>query len=259
MQNEMQEQAFETVRALLERISGTSLPPALCLHDPGWHQGVVGLVASRIKDAVHRPVIAFAPEGKDSPVLKGSARSIRGLHIRDALASVDAKNPGLMGPFGGHAMAAGLSLDVSRLDEFKEAFESEILRLLDGDEPVNEIRTDGDLGPKDLQIDLALALEHAGPWGQRFPEPLFDGHFEILEQRIVGDKHLKMVVCSTGGGAEIDAIAFNHLPEDLDRAFGASGQKSVRMLYRLDVNRWQGRERCQLLVEHLVGQDTEKK
>jgi len=253
MQEEMQRQAFEDVNALLERIRGAPLPPALCLHDPGWHQGVVGLVASRVKDAVHRPVVAFAPESEGSSSLKGSARSIRGLHIRDALAAVDAHNPGLMTAFGGHAMAAGLSLAEAQLEQFTEAFQAEIHRLLDGDEPVNEIRTDGGLEPSDFGKELALAVEGAGPWGQRFPEPLFDGVFEVLEHRIVGEKHLKMRLGHPRGGDTVDAIAFNHLPEDLEKAAGESGAKTVRMLYRLDVNRWQGKERCQLIVEHLVG------
>lgn len=252
VQEEMQEQAFDTVKALLDQLSGERLPPALCLHDPSWHQGVVGLVASRVKDAVHRPVVAFAPEAEGASNLKGSARSIRGLHIRDALAAVDAHNPGLMGAFGGHAMAAGLSLDVACFDAFSEAFQAEVRRMLDGAEPVNEIRTDGSLEPADLDVGVALALERAGPWGQRFPEPLFDGYFEVVEHRIVGDKHLKMVVRHVEGGEVVDAIAFNHLPEDLERAAGSSGRKAVRMLYRLDVNRWRGNESCQLIVEHLV-------
>lgn len=255
MQQEMQQQAFGYVKQVLDRIDGDSLPPALCLHDPGWHQGVVGLVASKIKDAVHRPVIAFAPECEGSVVLKGSARSIRGIHIRDALAAVDAHHPGLMGPFGGHAMAAGLSLELDRLETFSDAFQAEVLRLLDGDEPVNEVRTDGELSAEELQVNVARALEAAGPWGQRFPEPLFDGIFEVVDQRIVGDRHLKMSISHAQGGDPVDAIAFGHLPEDLERARGGAVSGPVRMLYRLDVNRWQGVERCQLIVEHFVMRD----
>ncbi len=252
MQDEMQEQAFEIVKARLETMRDQQLPPALCIHDPGWHQGVVGLVASRVKDAVHRPVIAFAPESPGSNKLKGSGRSIKGLHIRDALAAVDAHHPGLMSAFGGHAMAAGLGLDAEYLDTFNDAFVAEVERMLDGEEPVNELRTDGELEPGELGLSLALALERAGPWGQRFPEPLFDGHFRVIDQRIVGDRHLKMIVRHVAGGEELDAIAFNHLPEDLERAAGGQGGSAARMLYRLDVNRWRGRESCQLIVEHLV-------
>lgn len=152
-------------------------------------------------------------------------------------------------------MAAGLSLEEGRLEAFSEVFPDEVHRLLEGIEPVNEIRTDGGLEPPDLEIGLALALEQGGPWGQRFPEPLFDGNFEVLEQRIVGEKHLKLAVRHAEGREVVEAIAFNHLPEDLERAGGASGAGTVRMLYRVDVNRWQGSERCQLIVEHFVAAD----
>ena len=250
LQEDMQREAMEAVKALLEQLKGDSLPSALVLFDKGWHQGVVGLVASRIKDVIHRPVVAFAPEEAGSERLKGSARSIRGLHIRDALAAVDAQNPGLMEAFGGHAMAAGLTMSSSGLDIFNSALESAVSDQLNGAEPINEIRTDGELEPKDIALGLALSLERSGPWGQRFPEPLFDGWFEIAEQRIVGQKHLKMSLLPVGGADEVDAIAFNKLPEDLERAAG--GRSSVRMIYKLDVNRWQGKQRCQLLVEHFV-------
>lgn len=250
LQEDMQREAFETVTALLDQLEDDSLPPALTLFDEGWHQGVVGLVASRIKDAIHRPVVAFAPEEAGSTRLKGSARSIRGLHVRDALAVVDARNPGLMEAFGGHAMAAGLTMQGEGLETFTRALEVAVSDQLDGAEPVNEIRTDGELEPADLSLEMAFNLEQSGPWGQRFPEPLFDGWFEVADQRIVGQKHLKMKLLPVGGHDEIDAIAFNHLPEDLERA--AAGQSAVRMLYKLDVNRWRGRETCQLLIEHLV-------
>lgn len=253
MQDEMQEQAFAIVKTRLDALQDQPLPSALCIHDPGWHQGVVGLVASRVKDAVHRPVIAFAPESPGSDLLKGSGRSIRGLHIRDALAAVDARHPGMMNAFGGHAMAAGLGLDLEHLDAFSNAFVEEVERMLDGAEPVNELRTDGELQPADLGLPLAVAIERAGPWGQRFPEPLFDGHFKVIDRRVVGDRHLKMIVQHVDGGEELDAIAFNHLPEDLERAAGSSGSVVARMLYRLDINRWRGRESCQLIIEHLVG------
>lgn len=250
LQEDMQREAFEAVKALLDKLQDDSLPPALVLFDEGWHQGVVGLVASRIKDAIHRPVVAFAPEETGSMRLKGSARSIRGLHIRDAMAVVDAHNPGLMEAFGGHAMAAGLTMSSDGLETFRQALESAVSDQLNGAEPVNEIRTDGELNPAEIELGLALELERSGPWGQRFPEPLFDGYFEIAEQRIVGQKHLKMRLLPVGGTDELDAIAFNQLPEDLERA--ACGRTSVRMVYKLDVNRWQGREGCQLLIEHFV-------
>lgn len=256
LQDEMQARAFETVNAMLARIRGRPLPPALCLYDPQWHQGIVGLVASKVKDAVHRPVIAFAPESAGSTALKGSARSVRGLHIRDVLACVDARHPGLIKAFGGHAMAAGLSLDEDKLGLFEQAVPHAVDQLLDGDVLVNEWRTDGELEAGEIGLELARALRGLGPWGQRFPEPLFDGRFEVVDERVVGEKHLKMVVRHAEGREALDAIAFNHLPEDLERAAGGSGPpRLLRMLYRLDINRWRGVERCQLVVEQLVGRE----
>jgi len=240
---------MEKVRSLLSKLELSELPPALCLYEACWHQGIVGLVASRVKDAVHRPVIAFAPESAGSNLLKGSARSVRGLHIRDALAWVDAKCPGLMRAFGGHAMAAGLTLEQRALPRFRETLGQAVEAILGGAELVNETWTDGELSSDDLDLPLAAELESLGPWGQRFPEPLFEGAFEIVEQRIVGGSHLKLVVCCRGG-EPVDAIAFNRLPEDLPARAQAGG--SVRLLYRLAVNRWQGRERCQLIVEDFV-------
>ena len=245
MQDRMQDEAMHQVSGLLDELDRTDLPEALCLFDERWHQGVVGLVASRIKDAVHRPVVAFAPEQEGADVLKGSARSVRGLHIRDTLALVEARNPGLVAAFGGHAMAAGLSLERNRLEHFREALSEAVLTMLDGDVLTQEILTDGELRGGELGLETALAIEQFGPWGQRFPEPLFDGRFDVVDRYIVGGAHLKMVVKEHGGDACLDAIAFNRLPEDLP----ASGP--VRLLYRLGVNRWQGAESPQLLVEFI--------
>ena len=246
MQDQMQGEAMQQVSLLLENLETGSLPQALCLFDDCWHQGVVGLVASRIKDAVHRPVVAFAPESEGADLLKGSARSVRGLHIRDALALVDARHPGLMKAFGGHAMAAGLSLERGSLAQFETSLADAVETLLEGNELSEEILTDGELDAGEMNLGTALEIERHGPWGQRYPEPLFDGRFDVVDRRVVGGSHLKMVVCRHGGGPEIDAIAFNRMPDDLPD----SGP--VRMLYRLGVNRWQGTESPQLLVEHLV-------
>jgi single-stranded-DNA-specific exonuclease len=191
-------------------------------------------------------VVAFAPEEDGSSLLKGSARSIRGLHIRDALALVDARHPDLLRAFGGHAMAAGLSLDAARLPEFEQALDDAVTTVLDGAELSETLWTDGSLAPGELALETSLALERAGPWGQRFPEPVFDDHFDVLEQRVVGGSHLKMVVERHGGGAPLDAIAFNRLPDDLPPG------GPVRLLYRLGVNRWRGNETCQLMVEEIV-------
>jgi len=170
------------------------LPQALCLFDKSWHQGIVGLVASRVKDAVHRPVIAFAPEAEGSTLLKGSARSVKGLHIRDVLAWVDAQNPGLMQAFGGHAMAAGLTLEAEHLEEFKQSLGLAVDAVLGGASLTAEILTDGELPAADISLEMASLLEDLGPWGQRFAEPLFDGRFEVIDHRVVGGSHLKMIV-----------------------------------------------------------------
>lgn len=246
MQEEMQSEAMQQVRALLQSLENAELPSVLCLHDDHWHQGVVGLVASRVKDAVHRPVFAFAPESEGADVLKGSARSIRGLHIRDALALTHARHPDLIEAFGGHAMAAGLTVRREALEPLRDALNASVDEMLDGSELTEEILTDGDLKPVDIGLDLACLIEAHGPWGQRFPEPLFDGWFEVSARRVVGGSHLKMVVRPHSGGMEIDAIAFGRSPEDLPE------NGPVRLLYRLGVNRWRGQESPQLLVEHLL-------
>jgi single-stranded-DNA-specific exonuclease len=246
MQEQMQKEALVKVKSLVKSLEQDELPLALCLFDDCWHQGIVGLVASRIKDTVHRPVIAFAPESDGADLLKGSARSIRGLHIRDVLAYVDAHQPGLIRNFGGHAMAAGLTLDSANYRKFREALPGAVEAVLDGVTLSAEILTDGELAAQDLCIDFARELENQGPWGQRFPEPVFDGLFRVLDQRALGGKHLKMIVQALDGGEPLDAIAFNRLPEDLP----LSG--AVRLLYRLGINRWRGNESCQLIVEEIV-------
>ena len=246
MQEQMQQEALGQVEELLASLAQQELPPALCLFDESWHQGIVGLVASRVKDAVHRPVFAFAPESEGASVLKGSARSVKGLHIRDVLAYVDSHQPGLMKAFGGHAMAAGLTLDGSQYAQFVKSVSDAVTAILDGTELNAELLTDGELAAADISLGFAASLGRLGPWGQHFPEPVFDGLFEVIESRVVGGSHLKMIVRSIDGGEPVDAIAFNRLPEDLP----ASG--AVRLLYRLGINRWRGSESCQLMVEEIV-------
>jgi single-stranded-DNA-specific exonuclease len=246
LQEQMQVEAMSQVEGLVESLDSGEPPLAVCLFDASWHQGIVGLVASRVKDALHRPVVAFAPEAEGSDLLKGSARSVRGLHIRDALAWIDAQHPGLLQTFGGHAMAAGLTLQRGSLEPFRDALVEAVGVILDGAELSNEVLTDGSVEGRDLDLSLAAELEDLGPWGQRFPEPLFDGTFEVLEQRVVGGAHLKMVVRSLDGGEPVDAIAFRCSPEDVD------GVRAVRLLYRLAVNRWRGSASCQLVVEQIV-------
>jgi len=236
---QMKAQAEEAMGQLA--LPGEGLPLGLCLFDPRWHQGVVGILASRIKERCHRPVVALAPA--DDNRVRGSARSIPGLHIRDVLAAVDSRHPGLMERFGGHAMAAGLTLTRERVDRFIEAFGAEVERVLDGRPPRAEILSDGRLESHELDLETARLLRYAGPWGQGFPAPLFDGEFEVLTHRIVGDVHLKLRL-GLDGGAPLDAIAFRWGEQPLP------GQR-VRIAYRLDLNEYRGVESPQLIVEHL--------
>ena len=215
----------------------------LCLFREEWHQGVIGILASRIKERYHRPVIAFA--AADEERLKGSARSIPGLHIRDALDRVAARHPDLLERFGGHAMAAGLTLKRAHFAAFARAFDAVVRELLPEQALQPLLPTDGPVPPQALDLATARAIEAGGPWDQGFPEPLFDDRFEILSGRIVGERHWKLVLQHPDGGEPIDGIAFGlaeRLPELPQRA---------HLAYRLDINHWQGRERLQLRVEHL--------
>jgi single-stranded-DNA-specific exonuclease len=219
----------------------------LCLYHESWHQGVVGLVASRVKDRVRRPVIAFA-RASDS-TLRGSARSIPGVHIRDVLDAVAAHHPGLITKFGGHAMAAGVSLDLANLDRFACAFDEEVTRWMTHALARDAIETDGELTIEEIALDTANALRSGGPWGQAFPEPCFDGVFAIRSARLVGDRHLKMWVEVPSSGRSFDAIAFNYAggapPDTLPEG-------SAQLVYRLDINEYQGERRLQLLVDHVL-------
>jgi single-stranded-DNA-specific exonuclease len=223
----------------------------VCLFDESWHQGVVGLVAGRIKDRLHRPVIAFARSEDGS--LRGSARSVPGVNIRDALDSVAALHPGLIDKFGGHAMAAGLSLREANLPAFKLAFAEEIAARADRELLTGIIYSDGALSPAELCIDTAEALRGAGPWGQGFPEPVFEGRFSVLDARIVGDRHLKLRLTQMQGSEAIDAIAFGYLVDgaSMDKAMVAEGA-AVQLAYRLEVNEYRGNARVQLNCQHLA-------
>ena len=220
-------------------------PMAMTLYQSGWHQGVIGILASRIKDKLHRPVIAFA-DG-DSQQLKGSARSIPGIHIRDILDAIATRHPGLITRFGGHAMAAGLSLPRDSYDAFSSAFVEEVGRHADDVELQAVIESDGQLTETEFDLEVATTLRFAGPWGQHFPEPTFDGQFNVVSQRLVGDKHLKLVLSPLHSGKALDAIAFN---VDLDTWPDESFER-VDIAYRLDVNEYRGRRNVQLVVEHL--------
>ena len=211
----------------------------VCLMDDSWHQGVVGIVASRIKDRLHRPVIAFAP-GSESE-LKGSARSIQGMHIRDALAAIDVTYPGMIERFGGHAMAAGLTLKNEHFEAFAEAFDQETRRWLNEDDLTDDLLSDGEAADL-LQLGQVRRILTEAPWGQAFPEPLFDDVFEVIDQRIVGNAHLRLCL-RTERGRVLNAIAFGHT--DL-----LSGPRH-RLAYRPDINRYQGLESVQLIIEAL--------
>jgi single-stranded-DNA-specific exonuclease len=205
----------------------------------------VGLVASRIKDAVHRPVLAFAPESEGSNILKGSARSVSGLHIRDVLARIDALHPTMIMAFGGHAMAAGLTLAADQLEPFKLALTESCEFFLRGKSLDNVLLTDGELSADDFNLAFAEQLQDSGPWGQHFPEPLFEGRFVVEEKRVVGGSHLKMQLRPVGAHESIDAIAFGCLPEDLPTS------DTVELVYKLDINHFRGRKSCQVMVEQI--------
>jgi single-stranded-DNA-specific exonuclease len=245
-QAEMQQEALQQLQGLLSSLADSELPAGLCLYDDDWHQGIVGLVASHIKDTVHRPVLAFAPESTESDLLKGSARSISGLHIRDVLARVDALHPKMITAFGGHAMAAGLTLPADQLERFKLALNESIGFFLQGRTLNNEILTDGELSSDDIALPFAEMLRGLGPWGQHFPEPLFEGRFVVEAKRVVGGAHLKMQLRPVDGRDRIDAIAFGRLPEDLPYS------DTVRLIYKLDINYFRGHKTCQLMVEQIL-------
>jgi single-stranded-DNA-specific exonuclease len=218
----------------------------LCLFDESWHQGVVGLVAGRIKDRLHRPVIAFARAEDGS--LRGSARSISGVNIRDALDSIATRHPGLIDKFGGHAMAAGMSLSEGNLGVFRTAFAAEIAERTDRESLTGVIHSDGALSATELSLDTARVLRGAGPWGQGFPEPVFDGDFQIVDTRIVGGKHLKMQLRAMDGDP-VEAISFGYIGGAAEDPLLRNGAR-IQLAYRLEVNDFRGSERVQLNCQH---------
>jgi single-stranded-DNA-specific exonuclease len=259
----MQAEALLAIQVLRDPASGAARS-GVCLFDAGWHQGVVGLVASRVKERLRRPVIAFAQA--DERTLRGSARSVAGVHVRDALDAVATRSPGLIHKFGGHAMAAGLTLELARLDEFARAFDAECARgfALHGSPDV--IQTDGELARSEFVLATAQALRAGGPWGPGFPEPLFDGEFHIQSARLVGERHLKLTLAAPEGRGGFDAILFNYAesgagggqPDDdldaLERERPSAGlpNGAARLVYRLDSNEYLGERRLQLVIEHLL-------
>lgn len=241
----MQHEALAMLQKVLNA-DQQSLPWGVCLFDETWHQGVIGILASRIKDKYHRPTIVFADVGGGE--IKGSARSIQGFHIRDALDAIASRYPTLLQKFGGHAMAAGMSLTRDNFSAFANAFDEEVRRQLTEDNLSALVLSDGELVPQDFNLDLAQALREAGPWGQHFPEPVFDGEFFLIHQKILGNKHLKMTLGIDAYGQQmVDAIAFN-----VDAALWSTTEaKKVKIAYRLDVNEFRGSKTVQLLVDYI--------
>lgn len=232
--------------AQLKELPVEEMPFGLCLFDPEWHQGVIGILASRLKERYHRPTIAFADAGDGT--LKGSARSVPGFHIRDALDAVAARHPGLISKFGGHAMAAGLSLPQENFGAFAAGFDAEVRRQLEEDDLTGRLLSDGQLSAEEFHLELARALRQAGPWGQHFPEPLFHGIFQIVQQRVVGERHLKLVLKTECGSLQLDAIAFN-----IDREIWPNPTvRWAEVAYKLDVNEFRGNESVQLMVAHIA-------
>ncbi len=240
----MQQEAMKMLQKF-DVNDGADIPWGLCVYDADWHQGVIGILASRLKDRYHRPVIVFANAEDGS--LKASARSIPGFHIRDALDAIATRQPALLQKFGGHAMAAGLSLEQEHFDAFSKAFDEEVRNTLSDTDLQAVLMSDGMLGEEHLTLNLAATLKNAGPWGQHFPEPLFDGVFTIVQQRIVGAKHLKLVLCLAASEQIIDAIAFN---VDLD-VWPNDKITMANIVYKLDVNEYRGKQSLQLMIEYI--------
>lgn len=244
LQSAMVEQGEAMVAAFLARHRDVELPWGIVLHEPDWHPGVVGLVASKLKERLHRPVIACAPAGEAGDGLRASARSIAGFHLRDALAEVDARCPGLIVRFGGHAMAAGLTLASADLARFAAEFDAVARRRIDAQALERFAWSDGELAAAEFSREAAHALRYAGPWGQGFAEPAFDNEFAVESWRAVGERHLKMTLRPHGGAEAVDAILF----DALDRM---PPPPRVRALFQLDLNEWNGRESLQLLVKQI--------
>jgi single-stranded-DNA-specific exonuclease len=246
IESTMKEQALAALEPL--QLASETLPAGICLFDDSWHQGVVGIVASRVKERYHRPVIVFAAENDD--MLKGSARSIQGVHIRDLLDAIATEHPGLIRKFGGHAMAAGLSLPRAGLAEFRTLFDRYVRMQVDEQQLRGCMLSDGPLAKEELTIDQARLLRDAGPWGQGFPEPLFDDRFIVLNQRIVGGNHLKLQLAPEKfPELRLEAIAFNQAEEHQL----VTGQL-LQAVYRLDINAWKGRESLQLILQAIIEQ-----
>lgn len=242
LESKMRAEAIEILDTAERVVAGQS-KFATCIYRDDWHEGLVGLIASRIKDLYHRPTIAFARAAEGQ--LKGSGRSIPGFHLRDALATIDSRNPGLISRFGGHAMAAGLTLPAEALGAFRDAFDDIAQQLLEPDQLAKKVLTDGRLRADHFELDVAKMLRDGGPWGQGFPEPIFSGSFEVTETRWLKNAHLKMSLRHAGRDASLDAIAFN-----CEHTRIAPSQ-TIDVAFRLDVNNFFETPRLQLIIDHV--------
>jgi len=246
IESQMQQEALQALDSLILDES-EDIPSGISIYDANWHQGVIGILASRIKDKFHRPVIVFANGDEDE--IKGSARSINHIHIRDVLDHIATLHPDLIKKFGGHAMAAGLTINKDNFEYFKECFNDEVQRVTKPEYLEQVIYSDGELIQNQFNITLAELLKNAEPWGQAFPEPVFDGTFKLMQQRIVGDKHLKLTLKNHATVESIDAIAFNAInPEDQSSPLMTGAD--VQVAFKLDVNEFRGKRNLQLLVEY---------
>ncbi len=236
-----------TLMSEMKALDKQHLPAGVCLFDSGWHQGVIGILAARIKDQIHRPVIAFAPAGKD--LIKGSARSIPGIHIRDVLSDIAVAYPKLLSMFGGHAMAAGLTINMHDYPPFALAFDEMVSKRLADVDLEQKILSDGELSEVEMTLETADLIQNAAVWGQEFPEPLFDGVFDVLQARIVGQRHLKLVLRKPEGQLPVDAIAFF-----VDQPEHWLGMRQIRAAYKLDINEFRGNRSIQLIVQYFEKQ-----
>ncbi len=243
IEGQMKNEAMALLREM-KTLDEHHLPAGVCLYDANWHQGVIGILASRIKDRLHRPVVAFAPAGKDE--IKGSARSIPGVHIRDVLSDIAAAHPKLLSKFGGHAMAAGMSLKMHDYPPFALAFDEMVRKRLVTIDLEQLIYSDGELTENEMTIEFAELLQNAGTWGQEFPEPVFDGVFDVIQARIVGQRHLKLVLRKPFGELLIDAIAFY-----VDQPENWLGLRHIKAAYKLDINEFRGNRSVQFIVHYL--------
>tara|TARA_B100000959_G_scaffold82743_1_gene88159 strand:+ start:4610 stop:6307 length:1698 start_codon:yes stop_codon:yes gene_type:complete len=242
IQDNMEEQAFTEFEKSFQDTS-KKIPHGICIYNQNWHQGVVGILAAKIKEKFNRPVVVFAQECQG--ILKGSARSITELHIKDVFDEIARLYPELILTFGGHAMAAGLTIEESQFDRFSDAFNKVVDRYISSDSLEDQCLTDGELSGDDFSLPLALAIQNSGPWGQSFPEPIFVGQFKILDKRVVGKSHLKLKLQSRNNNT-LDAIAFNMTDDDWPAKL-----EQITSTYRLGINNYRGHSKIQLFIEHI--------